>query len=76
MGAGAAHPWQEDDEANSEIGDSDVFIVESGGGGGEGGRERGETGEGGEVRQRVIGAFNPVAALRLKTEVEEEGKLV
>ena len=65
MGAGTAHPWQEDEEANSEIGDNEVFIVESGGVGG-----RGETVEGNEVRQRVIGAYNPMA-IRAEEEKEE-----
>ncbi|XP_019858862.1 PREDICTED: uncharacterized protein LOC109587081 [Amphimedon queenslandica] len=65
LGAGTAHPWQEDEEANSEIGENELFIVESGGASG-----RGETDEGNEVRQRVVGAYNPMA-IRAGEEKEE-----
>lgn len=63
LGEGIAHPWQDDEEANSEIGDAEVFIVES--------QEQQHAVAKGEVRQRVVSALNPMA-LQVNAEMERE----
>lgn len=66
-----AHPWQEDENADSEIGEIELFQVSED-------KEDAEyqvkdPDNGGEVRQRIVSAINPMA-IKLEAEIESETK--
>ena len=66
-----AHPWQEDENADSEIGETELFQVSED-------KEDAEyqvkdPDSGGEVRQRIVSAINPMA-IKLEAEIESETK--
>ena len=66
-----AHPWQEDENVNSEIGETELFQIT-------GDEEDAEYqvkdhDNTGEVRQRIVSAINPIA-IKLEAEIESETK--
>ena len=66
-----AHPWQEDENADSEIGETEMFQITA---------DKEDTeyqvkdpDNTGEVRQRIVSAINPMV-IKLEAEIESETK--